>query len=246
MFKLDKILLLFILITLLFITGCNGENKENNNEIELTKEEESELSKELKAHDDMQTRAIDNEPRWVVADGGLKLREDFNLESKEIMVIPDGEMVTITEELISEEEINGVTGHWTKIEYYRERGWVFGGYLSKEEPNKEGEIEETLLIGAWYKEEIDPSLGKSTTNFKIESNGVYKSYVAGIGVINGTWEFDQVTKVFKVTLDGYGSEKSIVISVDENKLIEKSISSGDTLEFDRINNNEEIDKMYKE
>lgn len=80
------------------------------------------------------TNNIVNEPRWVRADVGLNMRENPDINSKIIQVIPDEEMVILLEETGENVSISGETGRWSKIEWRGKTGWVFGGFISNDNP----------------------------------------------------------------------------------------------------------------
>jgi len=88
--------------------------------------------------------------RWVTADVGLRMREAPDLNSKKITTIPYNEEVIFLEETGDKFTISGVTGKWTKVKWEDKTGWVFGGFLSKTNPNlNSGKISENDLIGEW-------------------------------------------------------------------------------------------------
>ncbi len=72
-----------------------------------------------------------NNVKYVNAQSGLRLRENPDIESKIILIIPfSGQVVVIEEkkEIVNFENING---KWTKVKYKNIEGWVFGGFLGE-------------------------------------------------------------------------------------------------------------------
>ena len=72
--------------------------------------------------------------RIVIANGGLNLRSEPNLNSKIITLLPSGSYVYIIEEKLNHTlEISGRTDHWVKVEFVENEkiveGWVFNSYL---------------------------------------------------------------------------------------------------------------------
>ncbi|MEM7182441.1 MAG: SH3 domain-containing protein [Spirochaetota bacterium] len=79
---------------------------------------------------------------YITAKGGLRLREEPNLSSEKVGVIPEGFVVTIVEAKKEDITIGSTTGQWTKVEFQnlggrKFSGWVFGGFLSKEPHKKQ-------------------------------------------------------------------------------------------------------------
>ena len=66
----------------------------------------------------------------VNADGGLRMREAPTLDSKNLALIPNLATVDFIEQGNEEVEMAGKRGHWTKIRFLDQTGWVFGAYLS--------------------------------------------------------------------------------------------------------------------
>lgn len=67
----------------------------------------------------------------VNAEGGLRLRENSNIQSKIILTIPEGKIVNILEEVGEIETHNDKTGKWVKVEFERTTGYVFGPFLAR-------------------------------------------------------------------------------------------------------------------
>jgi hypothetical protein len=74
-----------------------------------------------------------NEPRWVTADAGLKLRSGPGTDYDTITVIPYAEKVNLSKEEEEVLTIGGVKGKWSEVRWKNNDGWVFGGFLAKEE-----------------------------------------------------------------------------------------------------------------
>lgn len=68
--------------------------------------------------------SVSSVPGWVIANGGLSLRQEANTSSQRIKVIPNGSQVTI----ISDK--NG----WYQIKWGNYSGWAYAKYITKTKP----------------------------------------------------------------------------------------------------------------
>jgi len=115
-----------IIALLSVFTGCNNTKKDQTatpvipeaNSVEVT-------SKTIVQYDYV----------YINAPSGLSLREDNNLDSKKITVMPYGTKV----KLISVEEnetmtVAGIKGGMNQVEYNDKTGYAFNGYLSSFSP----------------------------------------------------------------------------------------------------------------
>src|SRR5690606_8477950 len=77
--------------------------------------------------------------KYVTAVSGLTLREEPNLQSKKLDVMPLGTKVKI---ITTNEEntmsVGGIDGAMDEIEYNGQKGYAFNGFLSKFSPPGEG------------------------------------------------------------------------------------------------------------
>lgn len=69
----------------------------------------------------------------VNADGGLRLRENPNVQSKVILTIPESKIVNILEEVGEIETNNDKKGKWVRVEYGRTTGYALSPFLAKVE-----------------------------------------------------------------------------------------------------------------
>ena len=74
--------------------------------------------------------------RWISASKGLRMRDKPSLKGKKIGVIPFNTKVTFLEEKGANIVLVGRKGRWTKVKWDKKRGWVFGGFLSREKNNE--------------------------------------------------------------------------------------------------------------
>lgn len=124
---------------------------------------------------------------YVATTKGLRLREAPNLESKNIITISNGELVTILEsentiQIINDAptlckrersnlcfgigeavEINGLYGRWTEVHWKEYTGYAFDGYLMEED--------DFLL-----KKAIEEKRSISLPLFRIYGSGVLQEY----------------------------------------------------------------------
>ena len=71
---------------------------------------------------------------FVNADSGLKIRLEPNQKSNSIQTIFNGEEVLVLEESKDKMLIDRIESNWVKIQYQEKIGWVFKGFLSKQNP----------------------------------------------------------------------------------------------------------------
>ena len=71
--------------------------------------------------------------RYASAKAGLVMRETPDTSGKKIALIPMDEEVTLLEEKGESVTIAGKTGKWSKVTWKDKTGWVFGGFLKKDE-----------------------------------------------------------------------------------------------------------------
>jgi hypothetical protein len=86
-----------------------------------------------------------NEPRWITADVGLRLRSGPGADFDTLVVIPYAEEVKLLQSKSEVLTIDGVQGEWGKVQWKNSEGWVFTGYLSKEEITKLPEFTERFV-----------------------------------------------------------------------------------------------------
>ena len=118
----------FILMLILFIIPSCDKNTQHtaeaDNEETINTLEES---RGVKAEE-----TLINEDRWIDAPDGMRMREQPDSSSNTVTVIPSFSKVLLIEETGEEMTLQDHTGRWSFIEWDGQRGYVFGGYLSKE------------------------------------------------------------------------------------------------------------------
>lgn len=67
----------------------------------------------------------------ISAKSGLRLRDRPALTGKKIALIPYNSEVLVLEEKNNKVVLNGRKGQWTRIQWGKKTGWVFGGFLSR-------------------------------------------------------------------------------------------------------------------
>jgi hypothetical protein len=145
-----------------------------------------------------------NEPRWINAQTGLRMRESPDLNAKVIVTIPYGNEVKLSEEQGEEIEISGTAGKWSKIKWMEKEGWVFGGFLSKENP-KLSKISEKDFAGEWsyYFE----NTGKPIKYFSLKNHSII---FYDLTTLNNHWNLSG-NSIFFVFYDKDEGEESIKI-----------------------------------
>lgn len=64
---------------------------------------------------------------WVTAEGGLVMREEPDISSKQLKLIPNGTTLTATEK----------EGDWYQVEYMNQTGWVNKNYVTEKAPKED-------------------------------------------------------------------------------------------------------------
>lgn len=72
--------------------------------------------------------------RYVIERQGVNHHNKPELSSGKITRIPYATKVKFIWEQPNTISISGKKGKWTKVEYNNRFGWVFGGFLSKDQP----------------------------------------------------------------------------------------------------------------
>tara|TARA_B100000809_G_scaffold265550_1_gene324737 strand:- start:1242 stop:2021 length:780 start_codon:yes stop_codon:yes gene_type:complete len=157
-----------IIALLSVFTGCNNTKKDQiatpvipeANSVEVT-------SKAIVQYDYV----------YINAPSGLSLREDNNLDSKKITVMPYGTKV----KLISVEEnetmtVAGIKGGMNQVEYNDKTGYAFNGYLSSFFPPEKH---------IWLKQYIeDLKVSFPTASYSYTDSGTNNEYDDGIVTIS--------------------------------------------------------------
>ncbi len=78
--------------------------------------------------------------RFTTLDGGLPIKTDPSMKSKTIDIISAGDIVQIINIKKQVNTIDGLQGHWSKIDWDSTIGWVFDPFLSIDpvEPEENG------------------------------------------------------------------------------------------------------------
>jgi hypothetical protein len=77
--------------------------------------------------------------RFVLAAGGLKLRESASQNGKLIQLIPYGESVNLIDTTSEALTIDGFSGHWAEVDYKGKKGFLFDGFLIRMKAPLKGE-----------------------------------------------------------------------------------------------------------
>ncbi len=145
---------------------------------------------------------------YVVSPDGSRLRAEPSIESETVAVIPYGARLSMTEHGDGTEEIGGVEGTWIKTEYEGDEGWIFTGYLGREDPKEDsadgygqGEEDSTLdsiVSGSsWIDVTAEERLGFEANleefpgmrMFFFKNGGAYQGYISNSGFgEEGLWK----------------------------------------------------------
>lgn len=123
---------------------------------------------------------------WVTTEKGLWLREEPNVNGKQIILIPFKEMVNIYEITDKDDTVSGVTDRWGRVKYNDKMGWAFRGFLNNVDPNNQEDTKESemdadgkFLIGTWVLEkEFENEENKSYQ--EIFNNGKEHKWLSGL------------------------------------------------------------------
>ena len=72
--------------------------------------------------------------RWVVEKQGVRMREAPDASGKLIAVVPYASKMELVSEKNESLTIAGATGKWTEVKWNEKKGWVFGGFLGRNDP----------------------------------------------------------------------------------------------------------------
>jgi len=109
--------------------------------------------------------------RKVYAFSGLKLRVSPGLDSEVLTVIPYGESVQLLEKTELHESIEWMSGHWVKVQYGIESGYIFDGFISDLPVPQHGfelsknDLDLTYPLIAWSEHHFDELLEGDTINY---------------------------------------------------------------------------------
>jgi len=125
----------------------------------------------------------------VNPDEGLRVRDIPDLQGNKIYLLPNKSLVEVIKTDDKSVNIDGINSNWKQIKYNNITGWVFGGYLQKENSEDDiiqrlGEIHENLgckihisvesnytpVIPVTIEIEGEPFIRKSTINKTVNPN----------------------------------------------------------------------------
>lgn len=86
------------------------------------------------------------EYRFVSASSGLRLRKTPDLKADKIATIGNGAKVRVVEKG-EPVEVDGIRSNWLQIDFLGQKGWAFGGYLTK--PTKKPDPQWEKFMGTW-------------------------------------------------------------------------------------------------
>jgi hypothetical protein len=161
-----------IIVNLLFLVLACPENKEKP-------EQKEEIVYTGKA-----------QPRWVNATVGLRIRDQAGLEGEVIGVIPYAEKVMLLYEEEQVETIDDITGKWSKIRWQDKEGWVFGGFLQKEEIVITDTAEPKMKLSGRY-DLVDDPYDTQYIDFKNDTSCIYiLNFCQGFGAETSTYKIE--------------------------------------------------------
>jgi hypothetical protein len=145
-----------------------------------------------KPQTDTKSAEKQTEIRYAASKDGLRMRETPDVNGSKIGLIPDGEKLEFIEETGQDLTISGASGKWNSL-----TGWVFGGFLSKDQKSADGPgMPENVIGGYDFSGEIEP--GNMPSRVGISKNIITKAI--GGYVQSGKY---CIIASFEKTPDGY-------------------------------------------
>ena len=137
------------------------------------------------------------ETRYVIAPSGLNLRSTPSAAGAPLGLIPAGAAVTLLEEHKDLSSWQGLSGHWTRVRYNNADGWVFGAFLSNQEPPRivGARWDECPDIGEHYGLTFYPNGTFIGDGISGASSGTYKMVGDQISVLYDTGPRETVSFV---------------------------------------------------
>ncbi|MBN1798721.1 MAG: SH3 domain-containing protein [Spirochaetales bacterium] len=131
------------------------------------------------------------QPRWVNATAGLRIRNQASLDGEVIGAIPYAEKVMLLYEEEQIETIDNTKGKWSKIRWQEKEGWVFGGFLQKEEITITETEEPKMKLSGRY-DLIDDPYHTQYIDFKNDTTCIYiLNFCQGFGAETGTYKIEE-------------------------------------------------------
>jgi hypothetical protein len=141
------------------------------------------------------------QPRWVNATVGLRIRDNANLDSNVIGAIPYGEKVILLHEQDKEEEIDGIMGRWSRIRWQDKEGWVFGGFLQKDEIVRPNAEKPQVQLSGRY-DLVEDEYRSQYIDFKNNNTCIFIfNFCQGFGEVAGTYKVEDEIVSINITDD---------------------------------------------
>ena len=87
----------------------------------------------------IQQQSSEDQFRWVAAKRGLSVRNSPSSSGEKINVVAFGTKVLLLSEKEKSIELAGKVGRWTDVYWDGNTGWVFGGFLTNNKIDQEGQ-----------------------------------------------------------------------------------------------------------
>ena len=87
----------------------------------------------------IQKQSSEDQFRWVAAKRGLSVRNAPSSSGKKIDVVAFGTRVLLLSEKEESIELAGKVGRWTEVYWAGNTGWVFGGFLTNNKIDQQGQ-----------------------------------------------------------------------------------------------------------
>ena len=122
---------------------------------------------------------------------GLKLRKGPSRSAETGTIVPFG-VVRLVRERRNPETIDGRPGHWIRVSYLAEEGWIFDGYTETAKSFEGIRADRAKIVGTWVGQW---SCAAKYTNLKLDYDGTFSGHrynggeMAGCSMtaIAGTW-----------------------------------------------------------
>lgn len=78
----------------------------------------------------------------VLAPSGLRMRAEPDLKAKPVAAVPKDSLVWGCSDVFGDLQVEGISGHWRKVSYHGQEGYMFDGFLKTVTYKKETPVEE--------------------------------------------------------------------------------------------------------
>lgn len=153
----QKLISITLLLSLTLITTVCKKNKPQKNvETPPSSSSKKEEAPSKKGSTYISSQTEKEKYRYVSTKSGLFMRSEASTSGKKLGLIPYAAKVKVLEKKSETQTISGATGKWMKVQYHKQEGWAFGGFLVKTI------LEEDVMKNLEYLEEAAKEFSNAT------------------------------------------------------------------------------------